>query len=118
MPEPERHRLLVVDDEPLIREYARAILEDAGWAVAEAANADEALQLLARGDVALVLSDIEMPGNDGIWLLQSVRRNWPQVKLIIMSGRVLPKRGNLPEGAQVLSKPFSADRLLYLVDNA
>ncbi len=67
-------------------------------------------------NVTLVLADIEMPGADGVWLLRTIRSKWAVAELIVMSGRVLPVPGELPLGAKMLCKPFTADWLLQLVN--
>lgn len=114
---PTPQHVLVVDDEPLVRQHVRAVLEDKGYAVTEAASADEALLLLVSGEITTVLADIEMPGEDGLWLLRTIRSKWPDSKLIIMSDAGLTSRGNVPEGIKVLTKPFSADLLLQILES-
>lgn len=109
-------RILIVDDEPLIRIYIRDVLEEAGYVVAEAAGADEAMLLLANDHIRMVISDIEMPGRDGLSLLVDIRRKWPELKLAIMSGRTLPHPDQLPEGTQMLCKPFTEERLRSVVE--
>lgn len=71
--------VLVVEDEPIIRMNAVAMIEDAGYDVIEAANADDAILLLeTRPDIRVVFSDIEMPGSmDGLKLIHAVRERWP-----------------------------------------
>ena len=107
--------ILVVDDEALLREYVCMILKEAGYAVAEAGNPDEALMLLAVRSFSIVISDIQMPEGDGLTLLKTIRRKFPDLRLVVMSGRKLPRPGEIPEGVQFLSKPFSDERLLAVV---
>jgi DNA-binding NtrC family response regulator len=107
--------VLVVDDEPLIRNHICDVLQEAGYAVAEAACADEALMLLSARAFYLVISDLEMPDGNGIALLDTVRRKFPDVKLVLMSGRTLPRANEIPQCAGFLSKPFSVERLLSIV---
>ena len=72
-------KILVVDDEPLIRLGLVSMVEEAGFAVLEAANADEAIRVIERtSDVALVITDVDMPGSmDGVRLAHFVRERWP-----------------------------------------
>ena len=109
MPTPPLVRILVIDDEPLIRLDARAILEDAGYVVVEAPSADEALRLL--GDPTqfeAILTDIDMPGSiDGLALARSVDGQMPEIAIVIMSGKQLPRREELPLKAAFVAKPFS-----------
>lgn len=108
--------ILVVDDEPLIRALIRGTLEDDGCAVKEAANVYDGLDLLDAGDIDGVLTDIEMPGGlNGLDLAKMVRAIWPNMPLIVISGRILPRPEDLPPHTPMLTKPFSPERLLYLV---
>lgn len=109
-------KVLVVEDEPLIRLGLASVIEDAGYEVAEAANASEAIRVLERDRVELVLTDVDMPGGmDGIRLAHYVRDHWPPVQLIVISGKVGVRPGELPPGARFVSKPYQEPQLLGLV---
>lgn len=111
--------ILVVDDEPLLRATVRDILEDTGYAVKEAGTADEAIKLLEEDGIAAVLTDIEMPGPfNGLDLAWMVRAMWPTIPVVVISGRTLPKREELPAHTPVLTKPFSPDRLIDVIGSA
>jgi CheY-like chemotaxis protein len=111
-------KVLVVEDEPLIRLGLASAIEEAGYDVAEAANASEAIRLLERDRVELVLTDVDMPGGmDGIQLAHYVRDRWPPVRLIVISGKVGVKPGELPAGARFMSKPYQEPQLLGLVQS-
>jgi two-component system, response regulator PdtaR len=99
--------VLVVDDEFLIRTDLAACLEEAGFLVLEATNADEAMTILeARADIQLVFTDIDMPGSmDGLKLAAAVRNRWPPIKIIVASGHVIAEASDVPEGGRFLSKP-------------
>ena len=113
-------RILIVDDEPIIRLDARDILEDAGYVVTEAASADEAMPMLADGKrVEAILTDIDMPGSiDGLELARVVDGLMPEVAIVLMSGHKLPRREHLPLKATFVAKPFSASVLLQQVAEA
>lgn len=112
-------KIMIVDDEPLIRMYARQIVEQAGYTAVEAANADHALQLLADGGVTALVTDVQMPGSmDGLELARSVKACWPEIAIIVMSGRKLPRPSELPENTLFLSKPFSEQRLVDVLADA
>lgn len=104
----KRHVVLVVDDEPLLRMSAVDLVEDAGFAAVEAANADEAVRLLEdRTDIRIVLTDIDMPGSiNGLKLAAAVRDRWPPIDIIIVSGHVRPEDDELPSRAVFFSKPY------------
>jgi CheY-like chemotaxis protein len=110
-------RILVVEDEPLIRLGVISMLEDAGHDAAEAANADEAVRVLEKHpEIELVMTDIDMPGSmDGIKLSHYIRKRWPPVQLIIISGKVTPKPDELPPDAKFISKPYQEPHLLRVI---
>jgi CheY-like chemotaxis protein len=112
-----RPLILVVDDEPLVRFVAADALEDGGFAVTEAANAENALKVLeARCDVQLLFTDIQMPGAmDGLELVRLVHGRWPKVRIIITSGRLQPNAADLAANDCFLSKPYRGGELLARV---
>ncbi|HWV01057.1 MAG TPA: response regulator [Devosia sp.] len=107
-------KILVVEDEPLIRLGLASVIEEAGYEVVEAANASEAIRVLeANADVSLVLTDVDMPGGmDGVRLAHYVRDRWPPVQLIVISGKVGVSAAHLPSGARFISKPYQEPVLL------
>lgn len=109
--------VLVVEDDPLVRLVTEEVLAEAGFRVLEAPNADGALIVLeARPDIRFIVTDVEMPGTfDGCALARLVRHRWPQVGIIVCSGRVCPGEGDLPAGVQYLSKPFRPSKLISTV---
>ena len=104
--------VLVVEDEFLIRLCAMQTLEDAGYSVLEAANADEAIGILEqRRDIDAVITDINMPGSmDGLEMARTIRRRWPPIALIVTSGRVILTPGEMPAG-RFLRKPYAQQQL-------
>jgi CheY-like chemotaxis protein len=106
--------VLVVEDEPVVRMDTVLFLEDAGFTVVSAANADQAIDILqSRNDIRLVFTDIEMPGTmDGLRLAAAVHEKWPPVRIIVTSGKVLPPRERIPDGARFIPKPYRAPEVL------
>jgi DNA-binding NtrC family response regulator len=101
--------ILIVDDEPLLRMAGVAMVEDAGWEAIEAGGADEALQILeSRGDIRLLFTDIDMPrsSHNGLKLAAAVRKRWPPIAIIIVSGHQTPLPEELPEGSVFYAKPY------------
>ena len=94
------------------------LLEDAGFTVLEAANTTQALRHLADTDtIELLYTDIEMPGPiDGIDLANEVAARWPQVRIVVCSGRVRPDESRLPRQARFVSKPVSSALILSTVE--
>ena len=79
-------RILVVDDEPLVARTLSLIFRQGGFEVATAHSADEALAALTETPPDLVLSDIEMPGRDGISLMEDVARTLPGCPILVLTG--------------------------------
>lgn len=107
-------KVLVVEDEPMLRMMAIDILEDAGFTVEEAANSREALKILrVTPDVHVLFTDLHMPGEmNGLALAHLVAKDFPGVGVIIVSGHVAPKAHELPKGAVFLAKPYEARRVV------
>ena len=79
-------RILVADDEAGVRGFLRAVLEDGGYEVIEAADGKQALQQARAGHVDLVITDLVMPEQEGIETIQALRREMPGVGIIAISG--------------------------------
>jgi CheY-like chemotaxis protein len=101
--------VLIVEDEFLVRLRAVKMIENAGFEVVEAANADEAIEILEnRRDIRVVFTDVQMPGSmDGLKLAHAVRDRWPPIKIIVTSGRGLIKELDLPDGGRFFAKPYN-----------
>jgi len=106
----QRPVVLVVEDESLIRMNAMTMVEEAGFDVIAASDADEAIQILeSRNDIRAVFTDVHMPGSmDGIRLARVVRNRWPPVALIVTSGQTNVPETDLPTGGRFLRKPYAA----------
>ncbi|MGH3103223.1 MAG: response regulator [Gaiellaceae bacterium] len=114
-------RILVIDDEQVIRNLMVEILEDAGHAVVGASDALRALELLGEESISLVVSDIIMPGLTGLELLERVRLQRPSLPVIMVTGA--GTHGNLTDalarGADgLVMKPFAHAELLDAVATA
>lgn len=112
--------VLVVEDDAMIRMDVVSMIEDAGFVVVEAANADDAIVLLERrSDITTIFTDIEMPGSmDGLKLAFAVRHRWPPVSIIIASGRIRPQPHEMPTEVQFVRKPYSEAVVLAAVRQA
>jgi two-component system, response regulator PdtaR len=111
---PHPQAVLVVEDEPLIRLVATDTLEDAGFAAFEASDARQAIALLERHrEIRVLFTDVNMPGDmDGVSLAHYVRDHWPEVKIVVTTGRCAVGQPDLPEGSALLPKPY---RLAHLI---
>jgi CheY-like chemotaxis protein len=111
---PSCKTILVVEDEALIRIWATDLLEENGFSVLEAKDADAALKLLqSRRDVKLLFTDVQMPGSlNGMELAREVHARWPHILLVITSGRERPTRAEIPDDGRFVAKPYSGEELL------
>src|ERR1700734_538409 len=115
--------VLVVDDEPDIRELVAGILADEGYAVRTAADSDEALGALRARRPSLLILDIWMQGAgmDGLELLDLVKELDPDLPVVMISGHgnIETAVSAIKRGASdFLEKPFKSDRLLLVVERA
>jgi response regulator RpfG family c-di-GMP phosphodiesterase len=114
-------RILVVDDDAVVRGVLCECLRDAGHEVLEAGHGLEALEVLERQPVALVLSDIQMPQIGGLQLLEILRRTHPEVAVVMMTGlgEVRTAVHALQAGAfDYLQKPVDLSEIPFCVDRA
>jgi CheY-like chemotaxis protein len=109
----KRPVVLVVEDEWLLRMDAAEMIAAAGFEVVEAIDADQAIEILeSRCDIAMVFTDVQMPGSmDGLKLARAVRGRWPPIKIIATSGLVDVGEKDLPAGGRFLSKPYRPNEL-------
>ena len=110
-------KIIVVDDEPILRFVFSEILQDAGHAVSDAGTADEALAMLEDGcEPRVVVTDVHMPGDlNGFDLAKVICRRWPHIGVVIVSGRLRPSNEELPDESRFLSKPVSPESLTSTV---
>ncbi len=116
--EQRQERVLVVDDEAVVRDSLGAWLRQDGFAVQTAADADEARQALRRGPYAIALIDIQMPGTDGLKLMPELLARHPGLSCIIMTAYASVDTAvqALKSGAyDYLVKPFDPDELTHLI---
>lgn len=115
-------RVLVIDDEEQVRTLIREVLEGAGHEVIEARNGREAMKLYEANPSSVVITDLVMPEQDGIETIRELRRRFPAVKIIAVSGAeqklnldllyVAEKLGAL----RTMEKPFDIRKLVALVE--
>jgi CheY-like chemotaxis protein len=108
----KRAVVLVVEDEPLVRDVAVALVGYAGYEAIEAANADEAIAILeSRDDIRVVFTDINMPGSmNGLKLAAAVRDRWPPIEFIVTSALPSSPR-DMPDRSLFIAKPYTHSQL-------
>jgi CheY-like chemotaxis protein len=115
-----REIVLLVEDEPLVRELALITLKTNGYTVLEAGTGDEAIRILLRyhGDIDLLATDIVLPGGSGPELAVSLRSQFPKMKILYMSGYTddaVVRHGILDAEVAFLQKPYTPQSLLKKV---
>ena len=117
----EKKRILVVDDEQNIRRILQASLDKAGYHTLVAEDAKAALEAMEEKAADCVLTDVTMPGMDGYELQRTVRQNWPDVPVIIMTafGTIPQAVQSIRDGAfEYVTKPFDLDVVKKIVKAA
>lgn len=113
--------ILVIDDEEEIRNVLQTILEEAGHEVSLAVNGEEGLSLFREEQTEIVITDLIMPGKEGIETIRDLRQQFPQVKIIAISGRGGNyTNANLDRAVMIgadrsVAKPFGIDEILQVV---
>lgn len=114
-------RILIVEDEAIMRDNLRHVLSRAGYTVETAESGTAALRLLAEGSYDLVLTDLKMPGADGLTVLAETKRLHPEAEVIVLTGYATVETAiaALQQGAfHYLSKPFKLDEVRAVVQKA
>ena len=104
--------ILVVDDEPAIRDLVSVLLEDAGYTVCSAPDGLAAMEAVARESPDLVVTDLYMPRLDGLGLIAWLRREWPHLPIVVLSAAL---RVSPPPGVPFVPKPLDVQTLLAVI---
>ncbi|MFL5256801.1 MAG: response regulator [Rhodopila sp.] len=116
--EPQRLRVLLVDDDPIVREVLAASLDDAGYRVTQARSGPEGLAVLSAGEqVDIIVSDLTMPGMDGVSLIRKAQEQRPGLPAVLLtgyagSGAALAVGGAVSGAFSLLRKPVSGAQLV------
>ncbi len=113
--------ILVVDDEPNYLIILEELLEDEGFEVLTARNGNEALEIAEKSDINLIVTDMQMPGMNGVELLSETKNRWPAIPVIMVTafGEVDKAVSAMQAGAfNFLSKPFKNDELIANINKA
>jgi len=111
-------KILVVDDDVIVTKSCKRILEAEGFEVSVVSSADHALESIKNYEFDLLLVDVKMPKHDGIYLMREIKKNWPDLPIIVMSG--YPTQETISDVqqlgiAQFIPKPFRPDELIQSV---
>jgi DNA-binding NtrC family response regulator len=111
-------KILVVDDDAIVVKSCKRILEAEGFEVLTVPSADEALETIKKYDFDLLLIDVKMPKHDGMFLMREIKKDLPEIPIIVMSGYPTPETvaDVLELGAtQFIPKPFRPDELIKTI---
>jgi DNA-binding NtrC family response regulator len=114
-------KILVIDDESIVRTSCSRALSPEGYDVKLSQNGADALKMLAEESFDLVLTDLKMPDIDGIEVLKMIKERWPQTEVIVVTGyqTVDTAVKSIKLGAfDYIEKPFTPDSLIAAVNNA
>jgi len=114
-------KILVVDDDAIVIKSCKRILEAEGFEVSSVPGADNALEVMKTSDFDLLLIDVKMPKRDGMYLMREIKKNWPEIPTIVMSGYPTPETiaEVLKLGATLfIPKPFKPDELVKSIRQA
>ncbi len=116
-----KKRILVVDDDEVVRRSYLRSLESTACDVAAASNGEEALQRMEESPVDVVLLDVRMPGLDGISVLRTIKQKWPESEVVIITG--YPTVDSAKEAVRLgaydyLAKPIGPQDVINLTDGA
>lgn len=117
-------RILIIDDDKFVRTSIRAVLEGAEYEVAEAGDADAGIDLQHRTPFDVVIVDLVMPNKEGLETIRELKRDYPNLPIVAISGGGSIVRKNFVQAAELfgatatLEKPFGGDDLLSTLDRA
>jgi two-component system, cell cycle sensor histidine kinase and response regulator CckA len=118
--DPALGALLIVDDEPAILDLVTRVCEATGYRCLQADDGAEALKLFQRNraDIAAIMTDVNMPGMDGLTLIRAVREAAPEAKIILSSGSLGEAEQRVAAGIGVtafLPKPYTVAQLMACI---
>lgn len=114
----QKHPVLIVDDEPIVRESIRDWLKDAGYEVATAESGEEAMKMLETQDFGVIVLDVRLPGKTGIRVLKEIKAVKPSIKAIVITAYPsveLATEAMKLGAVDYLIKPIAPDELEKLV---
>jgi DNA-binding NtrC family response regulator len=111
-------RILVVDDEHIVLESCQAVFELEGFEVLLVPSAEKALEAMENNRFTVLLVDVKMPKRDGIYLMEKLKEQWPNVPIVAMSGyytKETVKEAMRMGAVRFIAKPFEPDELVETI---
>ncbi len=111
-------KVLIVDDDPIVLDSCKRVFEAEGFEVCLVPSADQALKVIKNTIFDILLIDVKMPERDGMYLIRAVKKQRPEIPVVVMSGYPTPE--TIAEGLKLgaeefIAKPFTPDELLKIV---
>ena len=119
--QPEPHVALIVEDDPDVRDFAAALLEETELDVVDVESADAAVAYLQErgGEVAMMFADVRLPGEmDGVQLAKAACTLWPTIRIVLTSGDPGAVSDGLPDGVTFMPKPWRGLDVLVEAERA
>lgn len=113
--------VLLVDDDAAVRSFLKRCLEGGGYITKQAGSAAEALDMIVAEAPSLVLCDIRMPGEDGLWLAERLHARWPRIPVIMATAiddLETVRRSRQVGAVDYITKPIAPDQLLQVLRRA
>jgi len=114
-------QILIVDDEPVVRQAFERILSSARCAVVAVSSGAEALRVMAEQPFDVVLLDLRMPGMDGLTVLRTIKQNWPESEVVVVTGyaALQTAKESVALGAfDYLAKPVGPQEIIHVTQEA
>jgi len=115
-------RILIIDDDLAIQQMVKRLVEKAGYEADLASNGEEGMDMIDEGSFNLVITDIIMPRKEGIEIITAIRKDYPQIKIIAMSGggRFTPegylRSAKILGADRIFTKPFNHREMMTAID--
>ena len=112
--------ILIVDDEYSVRQVLARWIQGAGHEIVEAESADAALQVMEKQPAAVVFTDVQMPGHNGLWLTVELRKRYPMAAVVLATqvSRIAPRISMQAGVLAYLRKPFSRESVIDALEAA
>jgi len=116
--------VLIIDDDWGIREVTTMMLEQAGYKAVSASTSEDSLSIMSANRISLALVDVIMPGKNGLELALEINQKWPEIPIILMSGKVPTEADSIKNFtghfgiSGSISKPFTKEQLVGAVTEA
>ena len=116
-----REKVLLVEDDMLVRMLGVDVLEEAGYEVIEAPNGDVALDVIDANPhaISVLMTDIDMPGSiNGHQLARLVNERWPWIRIVLTSGKTMLAQRDIPDHGRFVAKPWLPDTIVHAIRSA